>query len=243
MPSPASALSLRGCGSQTSHEETTRARHLPPCLQTRRGSKLRKCKNNNSKRGENNQSARHQLCHRPPPTHLHHLKKKISSKVPQGAKPASPRPPGEPGGVRHGEQRGAAGSSGEPAPPSPVEPCRWRGRAAPGTQGTRPPARQPGRPSPCFPVPVVLRGRKPASAARRRDPPSSRCPKENATRRCSRSRPRRHQRGVPTRDGWGEGRQGRGSSRSPGGSPAGGPCVPSRRTRTWEAARGYGEEL
>lgn len=185
------------------------------------------------KEGGNNQPARHQLCHRPPPTHFHHLKKKISGKVPRGAKPASPLPPGEPGGVRHGEQRGAG-----PAEPSGAVPA-----AGAGTQGTRPPARQPGRPSPCFPVPVVLRGRKPASAARRRDPPSSRCPKENATRRCSRSRPRRHQRGVPTRGGWGEGRQGRGSSRSPGGSPAGGPCVLSRRTRTWEAARGYGEEL
>lgn len=68
---------------------------------------------------------------------------------------------------------------------------------------------------------------------------------------------RRHQRGVPTRGGWGRGEAGPGpgslpaaavappgSRRSqPGGSLASAPCVPSRRTRKSEAARGYGEEL
>lgn len=59
------------------------------------------------KEGGNNQPARHQLCHRPPPTHFHHLKKKISGKVPRGAKPASPLPPR---GARRGSPWGAAGS-------------------------------------------------------------------------------------------------------------------------------------
>lgn len=138
--------------------------------------------------------------------HHHHLKKKISSKVPQRAKPESLASPSR--GSRRGWPWGAAGS--RPRRAGGAVPML--GAGIPRHPGSEP--GQPGRPSPCFPVPVVLRPRKPASASPRRDAPSSPCPKENATRRCSRSRPRRHQRGVPTPGGWGEGRQGRGSLQS-----------------------------
>jgi len=54
-PQPLSPLpcprKLGGCGSQTSRGDT-RACHLPPCLQTRRGNKQPNCKNNNNKKRE-----------------------------------------------------------------------------------------------------------------------------------------------------------------------------------------------
>lgn len=69
---------------------------------------------------------------------------------------------------------------------------RRRGAGCPRQQGgspTRSPARQRRRPLSCrLPVPALLQGNKPARAARGGDPPSSPCPKETATRRCSQSR-------------------------------------------------------
>lgn len=212
MPSPASALALRGCGRQTSHEETTPARHLPPCLQTRRGRELRKCKHNNRKKGTEQKIKQLDISsatdHHPPISTT--LRRKSAAKFHRVQNQRGLAP----GGARRGWQRGEAGSSrSRGSRPSRAGRSRARGGSGqprhPGNQ-----TRQPCRPSRCFPVPVVLRARKPASAAPRRAPPSSPCPKENATRRCSRSRPRRHQRGVPRRGGWGAGRQDRGSGRS-----------------------------
>lgn len=156
-----------------------------------------------------NQAAWHHLCHRPQPTHLHHLKKKICSKVPRGAKPG-----------------------GDGAPRSRVEPHPPAGRER------ERPARLPALPALLLPVPLLLTARKPASASPTRDAPSSPCPKANATRRCSRSRPRRQQRESSS--------LGRGERAGAPGAPRHSrrrSLLPAPRIPTWEAARGYGQEL